>query len=290
MSKGVIILALGHSNYGNYAIQLCRSIKAVDESANITLLYNDSAITHFKNNTSIFDNVIEVPREFYITNGLPDYVKAKTYLYELSPYDETIYIDADVIWLPQRKISELFNELSNTDIIISNRGKELLKDSKKGFIHWADPEEIREVYGTKGNIYNLSSEFIYFKKCNKVELFFDYAIVAYFNPKIKYKKFAHHLPDELAFIIAMIQTGIEFISPFTPFYWEQFEVKSTRKTKPVFQIYKEYYGYSMGGNINTTNQEQIYNNIAALSNNKFKVKGYFPAKSKKNWLIERKDL
>jgi len=46
----------------------------------------------------------------------------------------------------------------------------------------------------------------------------------------------------------------------------------------------------MGGNTNTKNQEQIYNNIANISNKKFKVNGYFPAKSKKNWLVERKDL
>ena len=289
MSKGVVILALGHVNYGNYAMQLARSIKAVDE-CNITLLYNHTAIGHIKDLFTVFDTAIEVPREYYITNGLPDYVKAKTYLYELSPYEETIYIDADVIWLPQRKISDLFNNLSDIDIIIGNRGKESLKEAKKGFIHWADPSDIIHVYGSEGNIYNLSSEFMYFKKCDKVEVFFNLAIIAYLNPKIKFKKFAHHLPDELAFIIAMIQTQIEFFSPYIPFYWEQFEVKSTRKTKPIFEIYKEYYGYSMGGNTNTKNQEQIYNNIANISNKKFKVNGYFPAKSKKNWLVERKDL
>lgn len=286
MSRGVVLISLGHVNYGNYALQLARSIKYVDDSIPITLCYNNSSIGHIKPYLHTFGNTIEIPKEYYITNGLNDYIKAKTHLYDLSPYEETIYIDADVIWCPQKKITELFNEVSESNITIANRGKEEIKNAKAGFIHWAKPSDIASVYGNEGWIYNLASEMIYFKKCIEVESFFEVAKEVYLNPQINYKKFAHHLPDELAFEIAILQTGVSFRSPYLPFYWEQAEKKALQPHK----IYKDYYAYSMGGNTNTTGQEQIYNNLANHYNSKFKVNGYYPAKNKKNWLNERKDI
>lgn len=282
---GVLLLALGNPYYGNYAVQLARSIKSVDSSISVSVAYSGSVLSH--NVNLPFDNLIEVPKDYFYTDGLPDFIKAKTYLYELSPYKHTIFIDADVIWLPQKSITELFNEFKEIDITFSNRGKQEVSEAKAGFIHWADPKEITRVYGNDGWLYNLASEFIYFRKNKKVERFFKIAQEIYSDPKIEYKKFAHHLPDELAFEIAMIKTGMyPHAENFIPFYWEQFE----RKSMPVHEMYSKYYGYSMGGNVNTPSQEQIYNNLANNYNSQFKVSGYFPAKSKNAWLSERTSL
>ncbi len=283
--NGVLLLCLGNPFYGNFAVQLARSIKAVDPEMKVSCAYAGNVLSH--NSNLPFDSLIEVPKEYFITDGLPDYIKSKTYLYELSPYDNTIFIDADVIWLPQKPITNLFNELKECDITFSNRGKQKVSEAKSGFIHWADPKDIANAYGQDGWLYNLASEFIYWRRNKKVEKFFKVAQEVYVDPKIQFKKFAHHLPDELAFEIAMIKTGLyPHAENFIPFYWEQFE----RKAMPVHEMYQKYYGYSMGGNVNTQSQEQIYNNLANHYNAKCGVSGYFPAKSKNAWLNERQQL
>ncbi len=285
MDNGVLLLSLGNPFYGNYAVQLARSIKAVDPTINISVAHHGSVLSH---NTKLpFDNMIEVPKEYFTTDGLPDYIKAKTFLYDLSPYDETIFIDADVIWLPNKPITELFNEFNDIKITFSNRGKQKLSEAKNGFIHWAEPTEIARVYGQDGWLHNLASEFIYWKKDNEIELFFKLVQEIYADPKIEYKKFGIGLPDELAFELAMLTTGIEpHKSPFIPFYWEQFE----KKLMPVYEMYQKYYGYSLGGNVNTGQVANIYNNLANHYNKKFGVNGYFPARDKRSWLPERQLL
>ncbi len=285
MSEGVLILALGNPFYGNYACQLARSIKATSPDVKIACAYAGNVLSHNRNLP--FDELIEVPSEYYTSDGLVDYVKAKTYLYELSPFERTIFVDADVIWLPQKPITQLFNEFKEINITFANRGKEKLSEAKNGFIHWAKPSDIARVYGEDGWLYNLASEFIYWRRDKTIEEFFKVAQQVYVDPQIEYKRFGTHLPDELAFEIAIIKTGIELhASPFVPFYWEQAEKRALN----VQQMYKEYYGYSLGGNVNTGQVANIYNNLANHYNKKLGINGYFPAKDKRSWLPERKTL
>lgn len=285
MEKGVLIIALGNPYYGNYAVQLARSIKFVTPDVMVSCAYAGASLSH--NSNLPFDSIIEIPEEYYTTDGLPDYIKAKTYLYQLSPYKKTIAIDADVIWLPQKPITDLFNEFNDIKITFANRGREQISEAKKGFIHWANPEDIARVYGQKGWLYNLASELIYFVKDKKVEKFFKIAQQVYDDPQIEYKRFGSRLPDELAFEIAILKTGLEpHKTPFIPFYWEQAE----RRYLPVTEMYQQFYGYSLGGNINTGQVANIYNNLANHYNKKFGVNGYFPAKDKRSWLPERQIL
>lgn len=283
--RGVLLLALGNPYYGNYAVQLARSIKAVSPNIHISIAYSNGVLSH--NKTLPFDAQIEVPKECYTTNGLPDYLKAKTYIYNLSPYDETIFLDADIIWLPEKPIEELFDECKGSKITISNKGREKLSEAKKGFIHWADPEHIREAYGNDGWLYNLASEFIYFERFDEVEELFDIAKEVYLRPGIEYKKFAFHLPDELAFEIAMIKTGLyPHKERFFPFYWEQYEKKGLKR----YEMQKNYYGLSIGGNVLSDGEKKMYNELASIANAKFGISGCFPAKNKMSFLNERKSL
>lgn len=285
MSRGVLLLCLGNPYYGRYASQLCRSIKSVDPDIKVAVAYSENVFSHETQDP--FDEKILVPKEYYYNGGFPDYIKAKVYLYNLSPFNETIFLDADTIWLPNKKITTLFEDFKDVSFTISNRGREKLSEAKDGFIHWASPIHIREQYGEVGWLYNLASEFIYFRKSEEVENLFKEAQEIYDNPKIKFKKFATGLPDELAFLLAMIKTETyPHQAPFLPIYWEQFEKKSPKPQ----DLYQNYYAYSLGGNVNTPQQEQIYNNLANHYNAKFGVNGYFPAKNKLSWLPERKTL
>ena len=70
----------------------------------------------------LFDQMHTMPEEYYITNGIEKYLKAKTHIYDLSPFDETIFLDVDMIWNPKKKPEDLFEELKNLNFTMCNEG------------------------------------------------------------------------------------------------------------------------------------------------------------------------
>lgn len=288
MNKGVILLAVGHPYYGDYAMQLCRSIKAVCPTAVVALAHGDGGGGHVNAKNNPFDFLIDIPHEYMYTNGMKDYLKTKTCLYDLSPFKESMFLDADMIWCPQKPIELLFEQFKDIKFTISNRGSIPIEEAKEGFIHWASPKVIMEKYGIKnGLLYNLASELIYWKKDKKVKALFDVAKDVFEKPLIEFKKFGHSMPDELAFEIAILKTKIyPHAGPFIPFYWEH----SERRLLRVKEIYENYFAYSIGGNIVTKTCATIYNALASHYNKQFGVHGYFPAKDKKSFLSERRSI
>ena len=285
MKRGVVLVAVGHPFYGNYAHNLAMSIKAVTPEIPIVCLTDGEGTRHLVD--PVFNYTIRLKPQDITTNGLKDYIRPKVFLNEHSPFDETIFIDADVLWTPKKKITDLFDTLNNVNLTIGNHSKIDIKEAKKGFIHWANPEHIREKLGfIEGTLYNLSSEFIYFKKTEEVDLFFKIAQDFYENPTIDFMRFAHGVPDELAFEIAMLKTGIyPHQSPFLPFYWEHAQKKSWEP----FQIYEKFYGISMGGNVIDFRSQNTYDNLAKAIAKKFN-QIFAPCRSKKSFLTERSKI
>ncbi len=286
--RGVVLMAVGHPFFGCYAIQCARSIRATDPDVEIALLHADGSLTHLPTLVP-FDHIIEIPKEYIYTNTLKDYLKAKTYIYDLSPFDTTIFLDADTIWLPRKRITELFDRLEGLDFTMAHRGSELVENAKPGLIHWADPQKIKEAYKIPDGeyLYNLSSEFIYFKKTKAVKKLFTEAQKIFIDPKVEYKRFSHSMPDELAFSIAMMKTKVYPPKEmFLPVYWEQFE----KKNMAANMMYESFYAYSLGGNILTREMKTFYGNLANHYNQKFGVSGYFDARDKRSFLSERTSI
>src|SRR5687768_10941291 len=99
LDKGIILLATGAPFYGRMAYNLAVTIKAV-EPVSVTVLHKGAGISHLsQKQLSIFDNIIEITDESFA---------AKLCLLDYSPYDRTLYFDADMAWLPVKKPSELF--------------------------------------------------------------------------------------------------------------------------------------------------------------------------------------
>jgi len=275
--RGVVIIAAGSTQYGQWAYNLAMGLKHTNPNTNISLLWKGSAKNHIEPYLSIFDEVIEIPDHCVMSNGVESLLRAKVCLYDLSPYSETIYIDADVIWFPFKQVDELFDRLTGLDFTMGCRSKNNLDDDPR--LIWATAENLKSVFG-EINVYNLSSEFIYFKKTKAVKEFFDAAQESFDNPGVDYTRFAGTVPDELAFQIAMIKTGIEpHQIPFLPFYWEHYHKKNLN----VPEIYKkDYYGYSMGGNHNYPLQKQIYDNLAKFYAKTFGMKYAFLSANKRD--------
>ncbi len=277
MSKGIIIIACGVPYYGELALNLCMGLKTTDPDISVTLLWSGQTRGRIESAINLFDNVIEIPEEYFDRGGLKSLMRAKVCLDLLSPYAETMYIDADVIMSPYKKINTLFDELKDVDFTIGSREKILLSEGK-GRFQWADAEDVVKLTGYNGESYNLSSEFIYFKKTDANKQFFSIAREYFDNPQIEYKRFAGTVPDELAYQLAMIKTGMKpHKTQFLPFYWEPYQ----RKKLTAHQFYSsEWYAYSMGGAYYEPKQKEIYNALATLYSRNFGRPFVFKAQNK----------
>lgn len=289
MKQGIIILALGHAYWGRWAYNLAMSIKYSSPDARITLLYCGDGKSQIQD-TTLFDKMIEVPSKYYVTDGRIEYMKAKTALYKLSPYKETIYLDADVIWINSKTINQLFDELKNINFTMANRSWMNLNQDilPEAFGVWASPSHIKDYFGFKeGRFYNLSSEMIYFKKDKKVAKLFRDAFDLWDVP-INHRMFNGGMPDELPFTISMIKNNIyPHKDNYKPFYWESATQPPQRLTGADL---KAFYAYSMGGHIAHPIMLKTYNNYVQFYCNQFGQPTPYFWIDKRSWMPGRENL
>jgi hypothetical protein len=287
--KGVIILALGHPYWGRWAYNLAMSLKFSTPEVNISLLYagrgRDQII-----DTTLFDKFIEVPEKYYTTNGRIEYVKAKTALYKLTPYKTTICLDADTIWINEKPIRDLFNELDGIDFTMANRSFMDLEEERitDEFGVWASPNYIKKKFNfTKGRFYNLSSEMIYFKKDKKVGKLFSDAFKIYDKP-LEHRIFNGGMPDELPFTISMIKNDLyPHADNYVPFYWEAAQMPPKRLTGGDL---KAFYAYSMGGHMAHPIMRKTYDNFVKFYSKHFNVMHPYLWTDKRAYMPERNNL
>jgi hypothetical protein len=288
--RGVVILALGHPYYGCYAFNLAMSIKFSDPQMPVAIAYNESGIRHIDpERRAIIDLFLKVDESYFTHNGVINYIRAKLFLDKISPFEETIVLDADMIWLPQRSISGLFDKVATSQIAIANKGWMKLNEAKEGFIQWANPADILKAYPELGEskLHNLFSEMIYFKKGEASKSLFEEARKVPDNPGFNFRRFAGGMPDELALEIAMLKNKTELAySPLCPFYWEVFEKKNLAHSI----MYQQFYAYSMGGAFLADPVIKFYDNLAKFYTNQFKLSFHFPARKKNTFLPERASI
>lgn len=257
MTRGVLLIAMGHENYIRMAVNLAASI-----------LYNDSSISIHLVHDGKFDELTENEKRLFSSHQVPaygiwhnaagreDFIKPKTRIYEMSPFDITMFLDVDMIWLIDKPISGLFNKLKGVEFTIMNEGP-------KEACYWADPEEIRAMVGHDNPMYIFYSELVYFEKSEVVKNYFDVVKHIFDNPLPGTKGFAGSaMPDELAFILASLKTGVlPHLANWLPIYW-YFRCKNHRHLQP-YQLANLYYGYSIGGNVTPEYAKAHYNNLMA---------------------------
>ena len=255
MSRGIILLAMGDPMYGRLAFNAALSMKANDPNIHITLGYAESALADlFDYHRSYFDNFIEIPETFY-TNypppvvttkpvhtlddffaGAPteakltpappcqkNYFKAKTHLYELSPYDQTIFLDVDSLWKLGKRVNPLLDSLGGvkyTPVCYQNpkglphQGSMQDWEMTKQIGFWASAEQYAAYYGkrTDGYFWETSTYFIYFEKCPETKAYFDKVqeLMRDPSPDVPVKSYRGDMkPDEFYFNAAsyLLQMG-----------------------------------------------------------------------------------
>lgn len=277
LEKGFFIVISGHPYYGQYAHNLAITLKAAGE-CNIALVYSRSAISHLDDSQrAVFDYLIE--------EELPANCSAKLHAYRLSPFEKTVVLDADMVWLPVHKPEELFTELNGVEFTAITEGS--TDNPSNHYFFWAEVDEIRDKYKIDGNIHQWRTEVMYFERSEKVQAMFSDAIDIYKNHGLtKIKDFAEGVPDELAINIAAAKHGIEPHKPnWQPSYWPQMHQNQVPEPGT---LYREYYLLSAGGNMSTDNTKKLYNNIVKAQAPKIGLSFAFGLQSKHSFLPERR--
>lgn len=293
MNKGIVIICLGNPYYGRLAFNLAVSIKNVEPTCNIAIIHDGSTLKHLGNYdlTKYFSHIIEAPKEAYNSNGITSYFKAKLFAYEFSPFDETIYLDADMVWLV-RKPSELFESLKDVEFSAITEGYyDFGTDENKvnkRYQLWGEIDDIKREYNPTGKLYQFRSEFMYFKKSESNKAFFDLAIEIYDNPKITFFKVGEVMPDELALNISgALLKHYPHQDNYCPVYWYFIHLNKWNDKKA---MYNNYYAMSVGGNSLPEYVRFFYDRLVAACFSKIGIKHPFKIQNKRSWLPERKSI
>lgn len=285
-SKGILIIATGHCYYGRLAYNLSLSIKAIEPDLPICIVHSERSLNHLSaHQKRFFDQMILLPEEK--VKGFA----CKLHLDRLSPFDETLFLDADMAWLPKRSPGQLMEELADVeytgitegyfDIETKNRD-----EVSKKYYFWADVDEIVKRYNLKEKIYQWRSEVIYFKKTDKVRQFFADARKIHSNHGLKsIIMFGNQIPDELGINISAAIHGIEpHQYKWIPALWPRLHGNNTTNFE---EIYNRYYLLSCGSNYATGDIKKLYDRIIKCAANKFHTQHVFPLIDKKSFIPDR---
>lgn len=275
--KGIVIVAVGHPYYGRMAYNLCLSIKNVEDFP-VTVIQSQNSLAHLSfDQKQVFDNVINLPADAPIGCG------AKLWADLVSPYEKTLVLDADMLWLPNKKPSDLFETL-DCDFTSITEGYHPDNLHPKYFL-WAIPEEIKEKYPIKSEkLYQWRSEVMYFTKA--AAPIFDIARGVFLKPNLNSEqKYAGGTADELGLVVACGMLDIHpHLYKWMPAYWH---LMNGGEIPDFSYLYNNYYLASFGANYASSNSKKLYDRLMRVTCYNRGTQHVFPLVSKKDFLPER---
>lgn len=286
MKKGILIYAIGHSNYYRMAEVLAASLVASgvkEKEISVGLICDDKSKLLYPH---LFDDFVLLKPEKFMEDGKIVFNNATILVHDLSPYDITIKLDGDMVWITERDPLKLFDQLKDIDITFETTGH----GWDKGNSVWIDEESLKEAYKLTGKekLYKIFGEFLYFKKTPDTKKFFKAAKEAYFKKKVKTMTFSNgSFTDELAFQVACMQTGIyPHQDVFTPTFNKYLGLERLNRKYP-YEL-TDFYAYSIGGNQSSTFIKMNYNTLAKHYFAKLGLFNPYQVEDKRSFLPERK--
>lgn len=246
--KGILLIAVGHPYYSFMASNLAISIRYHNPELPIAICHDNQGFNLLEEwQRELFQQVV-IPDK--ILNGDP--YSLKLHLDELTPFKKTLFLDVDMLWNNDRKVSDLLDELNGVEFTMICRSQ--MTSEEKPLSRWVNLEEMAKAYN-QNDFYDVSSEVIYFEGIPKI---FDEARKAYKKPKVKVSQFGAGLPDEAFFMIAMAKTDIKpHQVPFEPTYWEpRYFPKQHNRA-----FISQFYAISVGGAYTSSFIKKIYDSL-----------------------------
>jgi hypothetical protein len=283
LTTGILIVAVKHAYYGRLAYNLALTIRAVDSTFNIAVLCDSAAMAHLsESQKEVFTQLIDIGPD------IPKGCGTKLWAYDYSPFDETLVLDADMVWLPRRMPDEVFNEMQGVEFTSITEGfydSEANHDTNPKYFYWAQPQEIQNVYNVE-RVYQWRTEVMYFKKGVQAHAMFDYAKVVFAKPRLKtLLAYATGVADELAINVSCAVHGMTpHRYKWKASYWNRLH---GYRLPEYATLYADYYLASFGSNENQGEQKKFYNTIVKAACYKLGKQHIFQLQSKREVLPER---
>lgn len=207
MSKGYIVIAQNSdtADYLEQAYALALNLKLTQSDvSNLTVCVDANTKKHVsEKHRKIFDNIVEIPwdddakdSEWKINN--------KWKYYYMSPYDETVILDTDMIFPVD--VSHWWEHLSTKDIWACTNVLTYRNELVDDFYY--------RLHLKRNKMPNVYTAFFYFKKCDLATEFFKMVQIIFNNwERFYFKYMPEGKPDwisaDVAYSLAMKILGIE---------------------------------------------------------------------------------
>lgn len=197
--QGYIVLACDDNKYRDMAVNIAMSLKTFDPHRSRCLIHNEP-ITLTQECTDIFNDFVEIGRDARFV-GLMN----KARLYNLSPYDQTMYVDADMLLL-RPNINAYWDALSGQFFNMTG------EKCTNGFWYNMDIANTIHKFDIP-YVVRMNSGVFYFEKSLQTEKFFERVIDIYmthkdFLSKIHQSRTGQYA-DEPIFGVAMGEARID---------------------------------------------------------------------------------
>ena len=286
--KGVLIVATGDKLYGEYAFNLALSLRANEQHIPIAVITDGGALASLsEGQRAYFDKIIMLPRSAYEIDGKLHHFYIKTLLYDLTPFEHTLYLDADTCWIPYRRPSWLIGELDYFDFTCANGGYYDFKDGSAtttgGYLFWGELDKIQAHFKLSGRIPQYNSTIMFFKKSVAAKTIFDKAKSVYNDKHAPRKMNSWGIADEYCFNVASALTGI---MPHT-WNYQPIYIHFLENLKSEKEILQDFWGLTNCGNNTHPSIVSMYHNLLDRYTKKMGLP-HFYHRNKKDVIADRK--
>jgi hypothetical protein len=256
--RGVLVVAMGISNYGRLAAALAATIKATSPDVPVALAWSGDVLNGVGRVEGLFDHLVSIDAVLSDDTGrhLPFYVKLCAE--KLTPFEQTIFIDADSLIYPGADLRKEFLRYESRDFVPTTslvlNPDALPPDAQ--YMCWTSIRPIVDYFGLTNPILQAHSYYFFFANGERAKDVFRSAREAYRAMSSGMKLFeAGGVPDELALGIA---TSIAGVPPYFVPHQPMLESGLFGQGPPAVGIEACYLGFTVCGRTTLTRWSAHY--------------------------------
>ena len=221
MQDGVLIIAVGKPVFGRLAYNLAQSIWINDPQVPIALLHDGDSLRDLdQRHKYVFSIMTKLDRKVSHPNGALAPFRLKLMLPQITPFQRTLFLDADSLVFPGKSTSNMIRDLSLSGCSVQTNCSTINQFVRGYVFAWSDLQIARETLGISGDMYLISSSFMFFNRDETAGAFYAKALEIHdrvMNGEIKlgYLNYRGQIPDEPMLAFASGLTNIKMISPYS---------------------------------------------------------------------------
>jgi hypothetical protein len=246
------------------------SIKACEPNIQVCLVHDENSIKHLDSEElNLFDIKKIADPQDYTIKGQNQYQVMKLCVNKYTPFKNTLYIDVDTLWFPNKNITDLLKNLLPFDFFIGKNGEYNPITRKKtlgNYTYWGDPAKISRYFKLQYPLPQTISGVFWFKKSDFCDKLFKRALQIYNDSLAPTRKWANGKADEYCFNVALSemnyrQTNTHFV------YFDKSNGLISRE-----QMYNNFWGIAAGGNKLSVTVKEFCNDLINMYHSNFNFK------------------